>query len=293
MNTQKAALFLVATSLLIGCTSASDPGSTRTVTGQLTATGYQLDNPVVVAESSDHRVFVTHLSAKGYFQLALPPNTQYRLTLANSTRSGTYSAVARINWPLASGAGRWANLGAGAPLALGHVYRRGTSAAGLSTSCASCDDSQDSDGGVGAGDDDGYQHDCKQDDGANTTTTGNEGDCDCDHKHQSSDHCDGDADGESHDRDCDDHEKAKEGCGGSEGEYGTEHDDDDEGDYHHASNNMCVDGGSAPAPTPTPAPGPTPPTGGGTAGSACVVNADCSGGLSCVMSVCTASGPVV
>jgi len=306
MQTQRTALILCAASLLLGCSQTMDgtPAGTRAVTGQLVATGYALDNPVVVAEAADHRVFVTHLSANGFFLLALPPNVQYRLTLANSTRSGAYSAVAHINWPLASGAARWATLGEGETLQLGHVYRRGTQTTQKAGWCSGCGDaSDDPDGGAGGGG--GYKHDCKQDDNAKTTTTGTEGDCDCDHKHQTSDHCDGDANGPEHDKDCDDHEKGKEGCmmSGS-GSVGTQHysgggddgDDDGHGEHgdggvdgeHHGGGYVCVDAG---VPSKPPTTTPPPPSGTGSAGDTCVVNADCGAGLSCVTSVCTVVTP--
>src|SRR5437773_8625142 len=100
---------LVAFLSLVGCSGSV---GTREVTGRLASGTYGLDNPVVVAESSNHRVFVASVSKNGSFRLTLPPGQAYRMTLANSTRSGTYQAVARVSWPLASGSSRWAQLSA-------------------------------------------------------------------------------------------------------------------------------------------------------------------------------------
>src|SRR5205807_10422463 len=80
-------LSLVSSLLMVGCLPSASPspsGATRAVTGTLSAQSYALDNPVVMAESSDSRVFVTHLAAGGLFTIELPSCVAYCLTLANS-----------------------------------------------------------------------------------------------------------------------------------------------------------------------------------------------------------------
>ena len=86
------ALVLVAA---VGCSSPA----TRAVSGQLRVDTSAMNHPVVIAQSSDHRVFVAGVSAAGRFTLQLPPNAAYRMTLSSTMRTGVYSAAARINWP--------------------------------------------------------------------------------------------------------------------------------------------------------------------------------------------------
>jgi hypothetical protein len=282
MRTIRTALHLALATAFATCLGCSPQSPTRTVTGQLRTAGMQLDNPVVIAEASDHRVFVTHLSARGTFKLELPHGVEYRLTLANSTRSGAYVTVARINWPLASGPARWAHVGAGAPLDLGAVFQRGTSPIPINTDLSTRTggggdgdhdgddgdkdgDDGDKDGDDGDKDDDGDDDDdCEQDDDADVETSDDEKDCDCGNTISTGDNCGKDDDADEHEKACDD-------------------DDDD-----HACDGGCAGGGTAGG-----------GTGGGTAGGGtvpaggtCVVSADCSGGLSCVNSACTTS-PVI
>jgi hypothetical protein len=254
---------VLALSALAGCSSAP----TRTITGQLRTQGYALSNPVVVAESSDHRVFFTHMSKDGSFKLQLPPNVAYRITLANSTRTaGVFTAVARINWPIAVGASRWAQVGAGDTLALGGIYRRGTiprgGSGGVGIQCDHCGGGGGSDGGASGGD---GGDDCKEDDKAKCESGGHDDDCDSDHEHKDDDKCDKDDDADKHDKDCDDHDKG----GGDHG--------DDDGHCGCSSDGGTSGGGGA---------------GGGGGGGvsnpgACVTNSDCAKGETCVNSVCT------
>jgi hypothetical protein len=290
-------LSLLSALAIVGCSStpSSSPSNTRAVTGTLSAQSYGLDNPVVLAESSDQRVFVASLTADGHFQLNLPPNVAYRLTLANSTATpDVYAAVARINWPLETGPARWAVLGDGATLDLGTVYRRATGPDGRHISSYGDGGDGGSDGGS-----------CKEDDGAKCSHD-HDDDCDCDHKYSDDDHCEHDDHGEQHDHDCD-HEHnyggSDGGCtcgGGYGGGTGGEHEDDHGGgSYGHGA----CDGG---APTPpsngcscgaggsggagggaggTGGTGGAGGTGGGANGSPCNVNADCASGA-CISSVC-------
>jgi hypothetical protein len=242
---------LAAALSLIGCSGGA---GTRDVTGRLTTQAYPLDNPVIVAESSDHRVWIAHLSQSGAFKLTIPTGVSYRLTLANSTRSGTYQALARVNWPLSTGPARWAQLGAGDTLALGHVAPRAQTAAGglgIQCGCGGGDDDDGDhhhhDGDVDGGADDDQGGDCHEDDNAKCHDDG-EDDDDCDGKISDGDNCDKDDDADQHDKDCDDDESKKE-CG-------------------------CSDGGSSNTP---PA-----PSGGG---NQCSVNSDCPSG-SCMNNAC-------
>lgn len=250
---------------LAGCSSQAP---TRTITGQLRTSGYALDNPVVVAESSDHRVFYTHMAKNGSFKLQLPPNIAYRITLANSTRNpGVFKSVAKINWPTAGGASRWAVVGAGDTLALGGIYRRGTAPTGGGSGGVGiqCDHCGGGDGGA-KGDDD----DCKEDDKAKCESGGHDDDCDSDHEHKDDDKCDKDDDADKHDKDCDDHDKG----GGDHG------DDDDDGHCGCGNSDGGASGGGG-------AGGGGHDGGGVATPGACLVNGDCAKGQMCVNSVCT------
>ena len=232
-------IFAIALLLGAGC-SAPPSGATRLVTGRLRVSTAGMSKPVVVAESSDRRVFVANVTAGGRFALTLPPDGNYRLTLASSlSRAGRYSAVARINWPLADGAARWAHLGGGGALDLGNVHRRGTRPSG--TVGAQCDGCGDTANGGDGGMSDGAT--CKEDDGASTTTHDSDYDCDCDHAAADGDHCDRDDDADDHEQACDDGDDDK------SGDY--DHDDDDDGDEHDHDGHAC-DGGTT-TPTPPPA----------------------------------------
>lgn len=215
---------------------------TRAVTGQLRVDTTKMNHPVVLAQSSDHRVFVGSITASGRFTLQLPSNLSYRLTLASSTSNGAiYSAAARINWPLASGAARWAKIGDGAALDLGAVYMRGSRPSGVGIQCDSCGGGS-SGGGNGEGDAD--KGECHEDDHAGCQSHGSDGDADCDHKTGDNDKCDKDDDSDKHDHECDDDDKNKcSGDGGSdEGDHGGDHGGDHEGD-HGGDGHQC-DGGA-------------------------------------------------
>ena len=104
MRAHSLALVLVAA---VGCSSSSP---TRTVTGQLRSS---TSNPVV-ATSMDHQLFTASVGASGSFALQLPTGNSYELTIG----------AARVDWPTATGPARWAKLGDGATLDLGHVSRQ-------------------------------------------------------------------------------------------------------------------------------------------------------------------------
>jgi len=254
---------------LIGCSGSTN---TREVTGRLTSGTYGLDNPVVVAESSDHRVFVASVSKNGSFRLVLPAGVAYRMTLANSTpRASSYVAVARVNWPLQSGTSRWAMLSSGGAIDLGRVAHRSQSgsATSLGIQCDSCSSGGSDDGGYS--DDDSDKGDCHEDDGAKTSSKGGEDDCDCSHKVSSSDGCDKDDDSDQHDHDCDQDDDSGDGDHGDD-----DHSGDHDGDHHSCDGGTSSLGGGA----------------SGGAGDSCQVNADCSSGLSCTNNACGMPGSV-
>jgi hypothetical protein len=200
MRTSFLALALVgALGFATGCSSSS----TRAVSGQLRVDTSTMNHPVVIAQSSDHRVFVASVTASGRFTLQLPAGVAYRMTLASSTsRSDVFNAAARINWPLQSGASRWAVVGGGAAINLGAIYQRGTRPTGLGTACDSCGGGDDdhADGGDHA--DDGDHGDCHEDEHA-CKDEHTDVDDDCDHAVGSGDHCDHDDDAGEHDHDAD------------------------------------------------------------------------------------------
>jgi hypothetical protein len=202
MRTTRLALALVgALGLAASIGGCGAQTATRAVTGELRVDTSTMNHPVVIAESSDHRVFVAEVLGSGRFTLQIPSSVSYRLTLATATRSeGIYSAVARINWPLESGPARWATVGAGAMLDLGLVFKRGSKSSGV--------DNAGSSGGGGEGE-------CNEDDHAGCQSHDSDYDCDCNHHYGDGDHCDGDGNSSEHDHDCDNDDHHK--CGGDGG----------------------------------------------------------------------------
>ena len=84
---------LAACALLAGA-----PQPATELSGQVAAGAYALDNPVVIAAAEDGSTYVTHVRADRGFRLIVPSGSRYDLTLANSTRAGTYAIVSHINW---------------------------------------------------------------------------------------------------------------------------------------------------------------------------------------------------
>ena len=136
MRTQYLAFVLVAA--LAGCSGSS----TRTVTGQLMTR----TSSAVVAQSMNHEAFSSDVSSTGHFTLQLPTGASYELAVGQT----------RINWPTAEGAARWAKLGAGPTLDLGHVAKSGDhfECDHHGSNDDHCDRDDDRDGG-----DDGDDHD--------------------------------------------------------------------------------------------------------------------------------------
>jgi hypothetical protein len=170
---------------LTGCGSPK----ARTITGQL-STSYNPAHAVVVAQSSDHRVWVSPVASNGRFTLTLPPNVDYRMTLAHTTtKAGVYNPVARIYWPTASGATRWAHVGSGAAVELGSVFKRGAKAAAVSGSASDAE--------------------CKEDDGARTQLATTMGDADAGNRAGETDNYFADPSGNRHDQEVNEDDQTK------------------------------------------------------------------------------------
>jgi hypothetical protein len=174
---------LLAVAALMGCNAQP----TRSVSGQLRVDTSSMTRPVVIAQSSDHRTFVASVTASGRFTLQLPASASYRLSLASTAASGVYTTKARINWPLQSGASRWATLGDGGAITLGAVFERGSTPSARDSEVGD-DDHGDDDHG-----------DCHEDDHS-CSAHGGEVDDDCDHQMSSGDHCDEDDDADEHEQ---------------------------------------------------------------------------------------------
>lgn len=146
MRTQFLAFVLVAA--LAGCSGSS----TRTVTGQLMTR----TSSAVVAQSMNHESFSSDVSPTGRFTLQLPTGASYELAVGQT----------RINWPTAQGDARWAKLGNGPTLDLGHVSKSGDhfECDHHGSDDDHCDRDDDRDGGDDDGDDgddhDGDHHSC-------------------------------------------------------------------------------------------------------------------------------------
>jgi len=139
MRTQFLAFVLVAA--LAGCSGSS----TRTVTGQLMTR----TSSAVVAQSMNHESFSSDVSSTGRFTLQLPTGASYELAVGQT----------RIDWPTAQGAARWAKLGNGPTLDLGHVSKSGDhfECDHHGSDDDHCDRDDDRDGGDDG--DDGDDHD--------------------------------------------------------------------------------------------------------------------------------------
>jgi hypothetical protein len=298
---------VVSLGVLIGCSSSTlqGAGNASAVSGTIASGQYRLNNPVVLAQSNDGHVYVAPVSSTLSFHLQIRPGAAYRLYLANTTTSGKYRAISRINWPTSSGASRWARLSG--PVRLGMVHVRGTS-------CTQNDNSQ--------GDSNDQGQDDDEQDGAISCNATDQTDSDSDGDHQGWDggqdnNCQGD-DNEQGEHESDDDMSAKCGCvvtpsrcGGSGDDQtvlgqqqGTNEDDND----NMTTGTPSGDGGVCTPTTPPPggsggfpgADGGMGGTGGGTggasadagttgggSGSPCQVNGNCGTGLTCLSNVCT------
>jgi hypothetical protein len=101
MRTTLFALALVAA----GCSGAT---TTRTVTGQLRTSA------PVTAQSTAQQQYVGDVSSSGRFTLQLPTGASYELFVGKG----------QLDWPTSTGPARWAKLGGGPTLDLGHVSKR-------------------------------------------------------------------------------------------------------------------------------------------------------------------------
>jgi hypothetical protein len=205
---------LVVASLLAlaGCSGSS----TRSVSGQISVASYRsagrvFDNPVVIARSTQHRAFVTHVAANGTFQLTIPAGATYRLTLANSMPGGTYHALSRIAWPTSTGAARWARVGTGGAIQLRAIHPTSVAAQAGGGLSAADDGSQGQSNDQGENDDDQGE-----DDGEVDCNTGDEDQSQCDDQDQNDD-VQGDEDGPDEDQNDDMQDGEKSTCSAPDG----------------------------------------------------------------------------
>jgi hypothetical protein len=267
MQTRLTGLSLVAVMATFGCSSSP----TRTITGQLTAGAYTVDNPVVIAQTTSMDRYVSHVQPDGSFHIGVPVGVRFQLLLANSTRSGQFVNISHINFSTATGQQHFVTLAAGSVVALGAVSPVGatltsTVGAGLTT----MSETEGASGGDRAGSDDKGEGDDKAED-------------DDDGKPDHADVCDGPDVTESK---CD-------------------HAVDDDGD-HHARSHSARDGGSLTTsddhegdddktetekdepktcPPSDMNPSSMAPAGGGNGG--CTVNADCAPSKRCLANICS------
>ncbi len=141
MRTPSLAFVLVAA--LAGCSAST---STRTVTGQLRTSN---PNTVVTAQSMNQQLYTSGITSTGQFALQLPTGASYALNVGS----------AQIDWPTSTGPARWARLGDGATLDLGHVSKQSSGHYACDHHASSddhCDREDNDDGGDDDhGDDDG------------------------------------------------------------------------------------------------------------------------------------------
>jgi hypothetical protein len=243
------------------------------ISGALAPNAYLLNNPVVLAQSNDGKVFVTPVTRSLTFQLSVPSGATYRLLLANNTLDGKYRAISRINWATSTGPVRWAHLSSGS-VHVGTVHPRGTACnAGGTGSSPQGDNAQ------GNEDDDAIACDARD-------QTDSDGDQNHDNDIQGDDN--------TQDQDTQNQMAANCGCQLPQGEDDNAQGQEDNGDHLILGVPGGPDGGVCAPSTPPTTGGtssggsPTPDAGseaGGT-GSPCTVNSDCGTGLSCMSNVC-------
>lgn len=89
--------------------AAPSTGPSREISGRVNVHAYALDNPVVVAQTDDGQNYSAPCSPDGSFAFTLPSGLKYRLLLANSISSGSYTAISSIHWNIDGGATVWAH----------------------------------------------------------------------------------------------------------------------------------------------------------------------------------------
>ncbi len=72
---------------LSACSGGEISSGTRTLTGRVDVTAYALDNARVVATASN-QVYLGAIGQDGRFRITIPKSGTFRLSIANSSRSG-------------------------------------------------------------------------------------------------------------------------------------------------------------------------------------------------------------
>lgn len=159
MSRTKSILAVSLLALSGGCNAPV--GDSRAITGQLAAGMYSLDNPIVVAQATDLRAFFAPVSASGTFRLPIFTGATYRISIANSTRSGSYAVVSAIVWSTETGASRWAHVRAGGVIEMGTLRPDGAALSqnGMQTSNGSSGVNDQSGGQGQSGDARADEHD--------------------------------------------------------------------------------------------------------------------------------------
>jgi hypothetical protein len=254
----------------LGCSSSTP---TRTITGQLTAGAYSVDNPVVIAQTTGMDRYVSHVQADGSFHVSVPVGVRFQLFLANSTRSGGFVNISRINFTTTAGQQHFVTLAAGSVVALGGIQPVGTVAtstagAGLST----MSETEVSGGGDKAGSDDNAESDEKADD-------------DDDGKPDHADVCDApnvtDSKCEHGVDDDGDHHRS----GGSAADGGTRMTSDD----HERDDDQMEREKDEPKACPPSDMNPSATTSSMGSSSGCAINADCAPTKRCLANICSTS----
>ena len=91
------------------------------LSGHLENGAFALDNSVVIAETLAGTRYATHVRADLSFQLTIPVGETYKLSLANTTRAGTYHVISRIDVATETGPSRYAVIADAGAYALGAV----------------------------------------------------------------------------------------------------------------------------------------------------------------------------
>jgi hypothetical protein len=93
--------------LTLGMLGACSQGGTATMTGQLEAGAFALDNPVIVATSEDGTSTATYIQSDLTFAMPVPVGATYSFSIANSTRSGAFDVLSHIDVATEDGAARY------------------------------------------------------------------------------------------------------------------------------------------------------------------------------------------
>ncbi len=267
-----------------GCSSSQD--SYRTISGQVDAQAYALDNAAIVAHASDGKTYLAAIARDGRFSLTLPVGVRQSLAIANHTKQGTLREISLLTWHGISARTRTIMLRAGAAIDLGaihpvgataHVRNATTDATGEGSATATSHDANDDH------DDAIDDHkDCEDHDHTTLCVDDSHDDSECDDDHHQGLDCD---DGGKSGKDAPTSSGSSDGplAKASYGEDGEDH----HGDHGEDHSSMCsTPGGSAEGGSTTTGQPGGPTTTGSGGKTACLVNADCGANSICVNSQC-------